>query len=506
MNFQRCDFIKFCRWRPQCRIKSYKLSQDENSLNTLCKYLNISENVAQHLILKQPVLNKLEGKQIIKIIDTVHDLGFAKEVLLEEPQLFGVLPVTLKYRFQVFTECGITNVTPDLIKSYLQIIKQKRISDLKKTGLIPSSVNIENRLAKYMTQWPTSLTSSIWEDVNELSLFTIRLRIIQRYLELVLDLTHEEFYRGLETYPTVKHRPLQAINESLTILQSQIMMPTSKIKTNIYLVHADPENLKNILYKLQYIGGIDIKEVIRLHPKIAMKNYETLVEIRSILKNYDISDEAQRRCFDIYTLSSNTIKERLEKAKSIPEFNTFYHHPRFLKMIHYNNTAMKRLKKLYSTNKKCLSLNILSGCSAHYETFEKAPGDRLGKGKDLIFCISQALGKKYKSNDIRYVIKRHPFWINVPLVQVKYVYQKLSDEFTPDDIYENCPILLYPWSKIKETLFIFKQSKQIPIILENIDMSKLNSSQKLSLVLYALEKKHYFTGNGVWVEEKNIIR
>lgn len=510
MNLQRCGLLKLCRWRPQCSNinVSSNISQDEITLNNLCKYLHISENVAQHLVIKHPVINKLEEDHIRKIVQTVHELGFAKEILLEEPQLFGILPVTLKYRFQVLTECGIKYISPDLIKSYLPIIKQRPIGNLKKSGLIPSNVNVENRLATYMTQWPTSLTNYIWENVNKLSLYTIRLKIIQRYLELLLDLTHEEFYRGIETYPTVKHRPLEVINESLTILQSQIMMPTHKIKTNMYLVHADPENLKNILIKFRYIGGIDIKEVIRLHPKIAMKNYDTLVEIRKILKEYNIGDEAQRRCFDIYTLSSNTVRERLEKAKSIPEFNTFYQHPRFLKMIHYNNTAIRRLQKLYSNNKKCLSLNILSGSSAHYETFEKAPGDRLGKGKDLLFCISQALGKKYKSNDIRNVIKRHPFWINIPLVQVKYVYQKLSNEFTPEDIYENCPILLYPWNKIKDILVIFKKCEmQIPIpnCHENIDKSKLNNSQILSLVLYALEKNHYFTGNGVWVEEKKYI-
>lgn len=499
--------MRFCLRRSQSRKISSNVSQ-RDTLNNLCKYLNISENLAQLLVIKHPVINKLESDQMKRTIQAVHDLGFTKNVLVEEPQLFSILPITLKYRFLVLEECGFKNATPDLLKSYLTLMKQKKICDLKKSGLITTNVNIENRLASYMTQWPTSLTSSIVENVNELSLFTLRLKIIQRYLELVLDLSSEEFYRSVETYPTVKHRPLQVIDENLTILQSHMMIPASKIKTNMYLVHADPENLKNILQKFRYIGGIDIKEIIRMHPKIAMKNYETLVEIRKILKEYNINDQAQRRCFDIYTLSSKTVRERLEKAKHVPEFNTFYEHPRFLKIIHYNRTANKRIQKLYGSNKKCLSLNILSGSSAHYETFEKAPGDRLGKGKDLIFCLFCSFGKKYKSSDIRSMIKRHPFWINIPLVQVKHVYQKLSDEFTPEDIYKNCPVLLYPWSKVKEVLKIYSKGNKIQSlanIAENVDVSQLNNSQKLSLVLYVLEKKHYFTGNGVWVEDKKSI-
>ncbi|CAH1643447.1 unnamed protein product [Spodoptera littoralis] len=44
-------------------------------------------------------------------------------------------------------------------------------------------------------------------------------------------------------------------------------------------------------------------------------------------------------------------------------------------MIYYKTTAIKRLNKLYRNNKKCVSLNVLSGSSAHYEVFEKAPGN-----------------------------------------------------------------------------------------------------------------------------------
>lgn len=472
---------------------------------SLCKYFNINESNAEYLCLKHPVIKKLKETEVQCFIDTVLDLGFPKEVLIEEPLMFSMLPVTLKFRFKVLHECGIEKISPAHLVSYLPLVKQKTIGELKRSGQISSIINVENRLASYMTQWPTSLTTLVYGDIDEWTLYTLRLKIIQRYLELILDLTEEEFHRGLHTYPTIKHRPLAVINDTLTILQSLIMMPSHKIKSNLYLVHSDPENLKQIIYNFRSIGGIDMKEILRMHPKLATKNYHTLVETRKVLQEYKISSEAQIRCFEIYTLGPSTVRERLEKAKTIPEFNTFFTHPRFLKMIYYKNTAMKRLMKLYQHNKKCLSLNILSGSSAHYDVFEKAPGDRLGKGKDLVFCISQSLGTMYSMNQVRNVIKRHPFWINIPLVQIKFVYQQLSTEFSPNDIYQNCPILLYPWNKINEVLNVFnnKKQNQVPFLQEQLDLDKLNKAQKLSLVLYLLEKNHYFTGNGVWTEEKN---
>ncbi|XP_059049329.1 transcription termination factor 5, mitochondrial-like [Achroia grisella] len=507
MNFSNKLYLGLLRRRPlhSCNKNNVRTIGNENVLKNLGKYLKINRVKAEYMCLKHPVIEKLDEKSILNMVETVHELGFPKIILAKEPSLLSLLPVTLKFRYRVLKECGFIDIQPVHLLTYLPIVKQKSIGELRKLGLISPHMNVENKLASHMTQWPTSLTNLIYEDVNKNSLYTLRLKIIQRYLELLLDLSTEEFHRGIKTYPTVKHRPLKAINETLNILQSQVMMPNYKLKTNFYLIHVDPDNLKNIIHNFKTIGGIDIKEIIRLHPKLATKNYTTLVEIRNVLQEYGISNEAQRRCFDIYTLSPNTIKERIETAMKIPEFSTFFNHPRFLKMIHYKKTAMKRLNNLYSNNKKCLSLNILSGSSAHFKTFERAPGDRLGKGKDLVFCISQFLENDYSANDIRRMIRRHPFWINIPLVQVKYVYEQLCKEFSKSDIYENSFILLYPWNKIKETLDVFNsptKQRQFQVIYEQLDIKKLNSSKKLSIILYLLEKNHYFSGNGVWVDEK----
>ncbi|XP_053602038.1 transcription termination factor 5, mitochondrial-like [Plodia interpunctella] len=473
--------------------------RNENTMS-LSKNLNITESKAQYLCLKHPFIAKLDDRGINDIIDCICYLGFRKEVLVAQPLLFLLHPITLKFRYQILQECSFKKIEPVHIVTYLSLVKQKTIGELIQSGIIQQYVNLENRLAGYMTQWPTSLTNVIDDDISKYSLYSLRLKIIQRYLELLLDLNEDEFNRGIKTYPTIKHRPLNAINETLKILQTQIMMPPHKIRSNLYLVHVDPENLIDIIRNFKTVGGIDVKEVIRMHPRIATKNCNILIEIRKVLEQYNISNEAQRRCFDIYTLGPNTVRERLEHAKAIPEFSTFYNHPRFLKMIHYNNTAMERLRHLYSNNKKCLSLNILSGSSAHFEVYEKSPGDRLGKSKDLLFCVSQSLGKGYNKSDIRKMLKRHPFWINIPLIQVKYVFDKLTKDFTNKDIYENCPIILYPWNKVKETINIL--NNQSGVFHDGLDLTRISQSQKLSMALYLLEKKHYFSGNGVWNNEK----
>ncbi|XP_048000867.1 transcription termination factor 5, mitochondrial-like [Leguminivora glycinivorella] len=490
------------RWTTFCRCISVLNGE---STRKLCKYFDISQNIAEFISLKQPYVNKLDEPALKDLIETVNELGFTKDVIINDPQMFSIMPITLRFRHKVLVECGFQNITPQHLLRYLTIMKQKSIRSLKSCGELPN-IDVEKRLASFMTQWPTSLSNLTFGDNHETTLYSLRLKILQRYLELVLDLSEDEFQRGLKTYPTIKHRPLQIINETLNLLRSVVMIPDKKIRANLYLIHVDPENLKQIIYKFRFIGGIDVKEVLRLHPKLATKRYDVMVEIRNILQEYGISLEAQRRCFDIYTLSPVTIRERLEEAKSIPEFEALENHPRFLKMIHYKNTAMNRLKNLYENRKQCLSLNVLSGSSAHYESFQNSPGDRLGKGKDLVFCITESLGKVYSPNQIWKMVKKHPYRFNVPLVQVKFVCQELARKFDVQDIYENCPILLYPWSKIETMLNKFEEKKSTELLhnKEVLDVTKLSKSQVLSLVVYLLEKSHYFTGNGVWDETVKI--
>lgn len=483
------------------------------SCSTLCrqplylsKLLGISDVNAEYLCIKYPVILKYSQEELVTFVDTVTNLGLSKIELTQEPLLFSIPIITLQNRYKLLQECGFHTINGYHLINCLKIIKQKSIGDLKATYMLPS-INIVNRLASYMTQWPTSITTLIHSDVNKMSLYNLRLMIIQRYLELTLELSYIEFARGLKTYPTIKLKPLQFIHQNIVFLQNVIGMPTRKLKTNLYLIHSNTENLKQIVDNVKNIGGIDIKEVLRIYPKLCMTNWSNLMEIKEIMKEFSIANEAQIKCLNLFTLSPKTIRERIQKAKETPEFQVYISHPRFLKLILCNTNATKRVMYLYESNKKCLSLNSLSGCSEDFKKFVKAPGDRSGKGKDMLYCISQELGNNYSINDIRKKIKKHPFWINIPLVNIKLVKEKLLKKFSPEDIYDNCPILLYPLNKIIDSLKLIQSNniKELTKLLpffENIDLNKLNKSQELSIILYLLEKNHYFSGNGVWTDDK----
>lgn len=476
---------------------------EEKSLH-FCNVLDIPKLTADCMLVKHPILNKIDQSKVDVLVDTVVSLGLSKEVLVEWPVLFSLLPNTIIYRFEVLKECGFT-VTGQHLATFLHIVKKLTIKELKSEGELPP-INIENQLASHMSQWPTSLTTLVQCDPNSLTLYNLRLKIIQRYLELILDLTDIEFNRALKTYPNIKHRPLGMINETLTLLQDKIGMPVDKIKSNMYLIHADAENLKQLIYNIRSIAGIDIKLILQRNPKICVCNWRNTAEIKEIFEEYNISTEAQKRCLHIFTLSAATIKNRLEYIKNTPEFSIYLNHPRGLKLIYYHKNAAKRIIELsFMCEKKCMTLNSLSGCTRDYDKFMKSPGDRIGKGRDLFFCLSEQFGTDTRY--LRKIIKRHPFWINIPIINITLVLKKLSKKYSQNDIYNNCSILLYPLNAINHTLRMLQTnntkelSKLIPFF-DQVDILQLTNTQVLSLALYIIEKNHYFSGNGVWTDAK----
>lgn len=63
---------------------------------------------------------------------------------------------------------------------------------------------------------------------------------------------------------------------------------------------------------------------------------------------------------NIFHLSPNTVKERLEDIQSVPEFRIHLSNPKILQLIIHHNRAKSRLNFLHQVKLKCASLYLLS--------------------------------------------------------------------------------------------------------------------------------------------------
>lgn len=473
----------------------------------LQKFLKLTDTDAENLLNKCRSIEKLSKNHINEVADVINEIKIDKSNIRGHPNLLQLLPITLKCRYNILSECGFKQVSAEYISSYLHLVKKKNIHDLKKNGLIDKSTDVKDELVKIFTGWPSSPPIRENLNENEISLFDIRMKVLQRYLELTLDITPDDFCKSVNVYPRLKHRPLRSVSDTLILLTSQLTMPIHKIRANFFLLHANPENIRLLLFKLKSIAGVNVKEILNMRPILCNTSYNTFIETGKVLKEYSISEEAQRRCFEIYTLSPDTVRHRLEEAKTIPEFEALFCSPRLLKIIYYSKRAKLRLQVLKELNKKCFSLNVLSGSSKHYEVFKKGSCDK-SKGIDLLRSVCSSLGPAMRLELIRKEFGRHPHWVNVPVSQAKQTCEKLKNDFMSADIYLNCCILLYPWSKIEKYLNILQyyrsgnfDRKNFISAIEHLDCTALTNVQVLSLVQYVLEKEHYFTGNGIWYDQ-----
>lgn len=108
--------------------------------------------------------------------------------------------------------------------------------------------------------------------------------VLEKFLKWKLHITSEEFQKYCKNYLPLRHRPMSDIIESLDIAQNNIEFSTETIRRNGCLVAADPVNTKLMLDKVDSLGGLDIREAIRIEPSILKNNYQSLLQIRSLLE------------------------------------------------------------------------------------------------------------------------------------------------------------------------------------------------------------------------------
>lgn len=96
-------------------------------------------------------------------------------------------------------------------------------------------------------------------------------------------------------------------------------------------------------------------------------NFIPMVFYDNFFQEFNISNESIRKCWDIFTLSSDTVYERLHDLDKIPEFKVLKSHPRILRLVHFQKKVVSRLNYLQDMRVKCASLHILSSTRDQFE-------------------------------------------------------------------------------------------------------------------------------------------
>lgn len=483
----------------------------------LADQFKVSDEKIEAFLNKNVQFYNYEKTHVLDVMNILTKYSFRKSLILKYPKLFSLNPVTIENRVNVLIECGFhDDVIPDHLPSYLSLISRKTIGDLKESKIIPDEISVQEQLVRCLSGWPTSQPMpESWPD-SSTSLYQTRMRILQRYLELNIDLPADEFQQKLITYPRIKHRPLKVIDKIINILQNHLKMSNKKIRTNFGILQSNPSNIELILKRVRSLAGVDIKEIIQLKPSLLNVNYKTLQRNQDILNDYGIPFSSQRRCFEVFSLSPDTMQTRLSSIKNDADLQAHFCNPRIMRLVYYKTKADARLSILHEKNKKCISINVLSGCSEHYESFAYGEGDRT-KGVDNTRALCSLLEDTYSYKQVQSSLQNHKFFTQVPLQNIHKLFAYMTRQrFNLDEIFNNCHLLLYPLERVERYLLPLLRYRGgvegigQPAIQEltgysfdGVDFTRMSNYTILSLTLYLLEKDYYFSGDGVWSNQNN---
>ncbi|XP_069687650.1 transcription termination factor 5, mitochondrial isoform X2 [Periplaneta americana] len=431
-------------------------------------------------------------------------LGVTREDIAQHPEVLMVIPVTIENRSMLLQEGGFSTITAQIILSYITVV-HKPIRLLKLHRYIPSDVNIIENFLSHLKQRPPPFEPlSPEEESEETAFLDVQLAVLRHYLCWRLELTPKEVAELMKTYSRLKHRSFRLIERALKILEEKVGFSKDKIRRNAYLIHSNPDNTLDTLKRVKSLGGIDIRTLFHKFPKLVMSSTDSLIKIAGHLKQFDIPDEAIQKCPQLFTLSSETVLNRVTALQLVPEFIGLAKNPRVLKLVYHQRKASSRLSYLQDLKIKCVSLHILSSTQAHFERYVQEGSGRT-RGNDMINFLSTELD----ANDvnIRKMLHRHPFWCQVPLNTVRETLDFLFQKgFTKQQILLNVHILLYSRTQVEKELNELPTRPELDV--ESCQFgtephgkrSYIAPEQKLALCLYFIERDFHFTGHGIWAD------
>ncbi|CRK98188.1 CLUMA_CG011553, isoform A [Clunio marinus] len=481
--------------------KSYIKEGGRNIVDFYLNLLDLNTRKAVELVQKHPELWR-ENVDFYEINNTVQYLKANKmtnDDILNYPSCMLLSRMTLMNRKQVLHECGFQKLQIYLFHRFLVIMK-KEINRLKAFNYIPQKKNVVEDMLKHL-----DVPITFKEKVNEeMSLQEIRKKIINLYLARKLQMTEEDITKTFHIYQRLKHRSLDSIVRIIDVMENKLGYQREKIISNAFLLHACPDNLIRMLTEVPYIGNTPIEKILIQRPKIVMTSVDTIKKILEHLKSFEICESALLKCTGILTLGADTVYNRLVQLRNIEEFNVLRRHPRILFLIYFQNKAKNRLDYLKQIKVGCASIHLLSSTSETFEKYARSGTDKT-KGHDILFYIAKVLNKD--RDVVRSQLSRHPYWLHVPLLNVKTAFEYLRyKKFKSEDISLNIVLLLYPVERIEQKLKNILEL-QVEKCEENMILGppalRLSKIQLLSLCLYSIEFDFHFSGDGIWEVNKH---
>lgn len=372
-------------------------------------------------------------------------------------------------------------------------ILNKRLSILRAYNYFPQDTDMIAQLCSHLD---VQVDTSKFNKVDDVPLGSLRELIIGEYLRKRLEMNQMDVNKVFEVYSRLKNKSFNNLVRNIDILENTLELSRDKIISNGFVLHAEPDNILKMIEIVPTIGGEPIRDVIQKRPKLLMTKAESMRKIIDEIVSFGIDERGILKTLEILTLGPDTVFTRLAQLTAVKEFDVLKSNPRILRLIHYQKKAKSRLEYLKQLNVSCISLHVLSSASNTFERYAREGIDK-SKGCDLVNYLS--IHFKAKESDVRKILVKNPHWCHVASLRAKQCIEFLQyKKFTPQEIYDNLLIVLYPQMKIEAKLNALMEWRNDKTAVYGVKLDKISNNQLLSLCLYFIEAEFHFSGDGIW--------
>nr|CAI5820507.1 unnamed protein product [Callosobruchus analis] len=107
--------------------------------------------------------------------------------------------------------------------------------------------------------------------------------ILKSFLKCRLKATDDDLVTLFRVHKMVKNKSFQIIQENIAIAE-ELGFDTEKILKNGYILNNYPKYARTILEDFSNIAGLDMRNAVKIYPKLLMISPNSIIRIYGILK------------------------------------------------------------------------------------------------------------------------------------------------------------------------------------------------------------------------------
>ena len=467
----------------------------DDMLNT---NLNLDDDTIEELYedTKKSKIMEISKDQFVRNCIILHNLNvrLKKNKYLQECLVLN--PKILKNRILVLKEVGVESVGLFHIIRF-PVLMQKSVTKFKKINGISSTQSVMKTVF-------SNIGMKVHIPEKKLMKSEINMRIGEYYQLCMLyhktyhvKLHDEFFYKNKK----MKYLSLLEMSKMLDVLRNKCLFDVEFLKQHEYLLNVDVDNVERFLNEFKYVKISDknIIEIIRMYPRLLLRDANEVKELLQLFENLKIPTESLYSVMKALEMKKDTFLKRYMCIENNLELSMWSQHPRIFIMIYLYKmvinrlTYMRRMNCVYNAN-----IHTYTSNSKFFSRFMVGDVCFTAVRKNLIYILRKELG--HDKVHVMSSIQKHPYWKYIPLIRINQTIQYLKTNFSIDDICKNIHIILYPMSTIDNTLNLLHKEYSLQ------GRHNYTPTQYLALCLYKLEQKHHFTGDGVWQTDMSVFK